>query len=110
MTDSAFANYVKGQGAAKQNALSKQACSAFRCSNLRRKTPLALPNWQAGKLADQPSLANTLRLHFLSPEELEFYNQQLRSILDRLYWRVLSLEKELDAMKKERGHASHGSY
>ena len=56
-------------------------------------------DWQAGKLLDQPSLCSTLRLNFVSPESLQVYNEKLIETLDILYWRILRLEKELDAMK-----------
>lgn len=39
MTDSAFANYVKGQGAAKQNALSKQAQADLQAGKVAKYLP-----------------------------------------------------------------------
>lgn len=64
---------------------------------------MIVDDWQAGKLMDQPSLANTLGLMYLSPEGVNSFNEQLREVLDKLYWRVLRLEKEIHAMK-DRGN------
>ena len=56
-------------------------------------------DWRAGTLADQPSVSRTLGLRCPSPEAIQDFNQQLREVLDKLYWRVLQLEEEIKAIK-----------
>ena len=63
---------------------------------------MIVDDWRAGKLSDQPRISQTLGLAYLSPEGVEIFNEQLREILDKLFWRVLRLENEI-ALMKERG-------